>query len=132
MTAEILLYHLRELGVVVTLGDGARTLELEAPCGVLTGELAALLREHRDELIELVYAEAERAAIAEFDGRPSLALVHVESPAVATPSVFSPAQALERARALADDQVFKPAPGGGAAWNMPDDVRARMEATLAP
>jgi len=129
MTAEILLYHLRELGVALALGDGCRTLELEAPKGVLTAELTELLRERRDDLIELVYVEEERAAIEWFDGRPTLSLVPVEAPA--TSHVFSPKQALERARAVDEDRAFKPSPESAATWNPPADFLERMEATFA-
>jgi len=130
MTAETLFHHLRELGVVLALGAGCRTLELEAPKGVLTDELTALLREHRDELIELVYIEAERAAIEWFDGRPSLALVKADLPD--TPStVFSPAEALKRARAVDDDRAFRSERGNEATWNPPADFLERMEAAFA-
>ena len=129
MTAETLFYHLRELGVVMALGDGCRTLELEAPRGVLTAELTELMREHRDDLIELVYAEEERAAIEWFDGRPSLSLVPVEAPV--TSHVFSPAQALERARAVTDDRAFKSESDSAATWQPPADFLERMEATFA-
>ncbi len=129
MNPEILLYHLRELGVVMALGDGCRTLELDAPKGVLTAELTELMREHRDDLIELVYMEAERAAIEWFDGRPTLSLVPVEAPA--TSHVFSPAQALERARAVDEDRAFKPSPESAATWNPPADFLERVEAIFA-
>jgi hypothetical protein len=129
VTAEILLYHLRELGVAMALGDGCRTLELEAPRGVLTAELTELLREHRGDLIELVYAEEERAAIEWFDGRPTLPLVPVEAPV--TSHVFSPAQALERARAVTDDRAFKSESNGAATWQAPADFLERMGETFA-
>ncbi len=129
MTAETLFYHLRELGVVMALGDGCRTLELEAPRGVLTAELTELMREHRDDLIELVYVEEERAAIEWFDGRPSFSLVPVEAPV--TSHVFSPAQALERARAVDDDRAFKSESDSAATWQPPADFLERMEATFA-
>jgi hypothetical protein len=128
MTAEILLFHLRALGVALALGDGCRTLELEAPRGVLTAELTELMREHRDGLIELVYAAEERAAIEWFDGRPMLSLVPVEAPT--TSHVFSPAQALERARAVSDDRAFKQEPEEVATWQPPDDFLERMEVTF--
>jgi len=131
MTAEILLYHLRELGVAVALGEGCRTLELEAPKGVLTPVLTELLREHRDELIEAVYVEEERAAIQEIDGRPTLSLVLQPAPASsAVSSVFSPHQALERARAVQADSAFT-RPKEAATWQPPDDFLERMEATFA-
>lgn len=63
MNPEILLYHLRELGISVLLADNGRSLDLEAPKGVLTSELTELIREHKDDLMEMVYAEAEREAI---------------------------------------------------------------------
>ena len=129
MTADVLLYHLRELSVAVALGDGAQTLELEAPRGVLTPELTELLREHRDELIELLYVEEERAAIQEIDGRPTLSLVPVAAPASST--VFSPKQALERARAVADDQAFRRPVEHGSTWQPPADFEERTEATFA-
>jgi hypothetical protein len=126
MTAEILLYHLRELGVALALGDGCRTLELEAPKGILTAELTELLREHRDDLIELIYVEEERAAIEWFDGRPTLSLVPVAVPV--TSHVFSPAQALERARAVSDDRAFKQEPEDAATWQPPADFIERGKA----
>lgn len=75
MNAEVLLYHLKELGVAVALGEGARTLELEAPKGMLTPELTELLREHKGNLIQLLYEQEERAASQEIDGKPTLSLV---------------------------------------------------------
>jgi len=122
MTAETLLYHLQELGVSVALGDGCRTLELEAPRGLLTAELTELLREYRDDLIELFYVAEERAAIQEIDGRPMLSLVPVKAPVIS--HVFSPAQALERARAVTDDAAFT-RPEEAPAWRPPDDFIAR-------
>ncbi len=112
--------------MVAALGDGCRTLELEAPKGVLTAELTELLRERRDDLIELLYMEEERAAIEWFDGRPSLSLVPVEAPV--TSHVFSPAQALERARAVDEDRAFKPAPESAATWQPPADFIERGKA----
>jgi hypothetical protein len=64
MSAEILLQHLQTCGVVVVLGDDARSLVVDAPAGVLTSELTELMREHKSELVELVYVQAEADAIA--------------------------------------------------------------------
>ncbi len=131
LTAEILYYHLRELGVCLALGDGCRTLELEAPQGVLTPELTDLLREHRDELLELLYVEEERAAIQEIDGRPTPSLVLQPAPAPsAVSSVFSPRQALDRARAVDADSAFTRAKET-ATWQPPDDFLERAEALFA-
>lgn len=66
MTPEILFYHLvSELGIKLTLAEGARALEVDAPAGALTPELVGLLREHKAALVELAYAHEERAAIIE-------------------------------------------------------------------
>lgn len=65
MTADVLLYHLAELGVSVSLGASSSELSLDAPRGTLTPELTELLREHKADLIELVYEREEAAAIAD-------------------------------------------------------------------
>lgn len=65
MTADVLLYHLAELGVSVSLGKSSAELSLDAPRGVLTPELTDLLREHKADLVELVYEREEAAAIEE-------------------------------------------------------------------
>jgi hypothetical protein len=63
MTAEVLLYHLAELGVSVSLGASSSELSVDAPRGTLTPELTELLREHKSDLIELIYAREEAQAI---------------------------------------------------------------------
>jgi hypothetical protein len=63
MTADVLLYHLAELGVFVSLGASSSELSLDAPRGTLTPELTELLHEHKSDLIELVYEREERIAI---------------------------------------------------------------------
>ncbi len=63
MTAEVLLQHLRELGVIVELSSDARGLVVDAPAGVMMRELADCVRKCREVLIELVYVTEERAAI---------------------------------------------------------------------
>ncbi len=70
MTADVLLYHLAELGVSVSLGASSSELSLDAPKGTLTPELTELLREHKSELIELVY-EREEAQAIEDEGKLS-------------------------------------------------------------
>ncbi len=70
MTADVLLYHLAEIGCAVSLGASSSELSLDAPRGTLTPELTELLREHKSELIELVYEREEAAAIEE-EGRLS-------------------------------------------------------------
>jgi hypothetical protein len=70
MTADVLLYHLAELGVSVSFGASSSELSLDAPRGTLTPELTELLREHKSDLIELVYEREEAAAIAD-EGRLS-------------------------------------------------------------
>jgi hypothetical protein len=63
MTAEVLLYHFAELGVSVSLGASSSELSVDAPRGTLTPELTELLREHKSELIALIYAREEAQAI---------------------------------------------------------------------
>jgi hypothetical protein len=70
MTAEVLLYHLAELGVSVSLGKSSSELSIDTPRGTLTPELTELLREHKSELIALVY-EREEAQAIEDEGRLS-------------------------------------------------------------
>ncbi len=70
MTPEILFYHLAELGVSVSLGASSSELSIDGPRGRLTPELTELLREHKADLIELVYEREERLAI-EDEGRLS-------------------------------------------------------------
>ncbi len=67
MNADVLLYHLSQLGVVVDLSPDLVSLVLDAPAGVMTRELTDLLREHKDELVDLVYEAKEREAI-EWEG----------------------------------------------------------------
>ncbi len=64
MNAEILLYHLMQLGVVFQLSVDARGLEIDAPPGVLTPELTELLRKFKGDLVDLVYSYEEAEAIA--------------------------------------------------------------------
>lgn len=70
MTPEVLLYHLAELGCHVAIGTPSMELSLDAPKGTLTPELTELLREHKADLIELVY-EREEAAAIEDEGKLS-------------------------------------------------------------
>jgi hypothetical protein len=70
MTPEVLLYHLAELGVSVSLGASASELSVDAPKGALTPELTELFLEHKAGLIELVY-EREEAQAIEDEGRLS-------------------------------------------------------------
>jgi hypothetical protein len=65
MTSDVILQHLYELGVEISLSLDARSLELDARADVLTDELLELVREHKDELVQLVYEEQERLAIQE-------------------------------------------------------------------
>lgn len=71
MNAEILLRHLYDLGCTVGLTPDARSLDLDAPKGVLTDELLEVLREHKSELVQMVFEEQEREAI-QWEGSPSL------------------------------------------------------------
>lgn len=67
MTALDLFQQLRALGVVLTPSpDG--TVRYRAPQGVLTPALLDALRQHKQELLDLVEAFEERAAIAEYCG----------------------------------------------------------------
>ncbi len=70
MTAEVLLYHLAELGVSVSLGASSSELSVDAPKKTLTPELTELLLEHKSELIALVY-EREEAQAIEDEGKLS-------------------------------------------------------------
>ena len=64
MTTEILFYHLKELAVTVALTNDARNLSMDVPEGVLTSEIIALIREHKSDLVEMVYSLDEAEAIA--------------------------------------------------------------------
>jgi hypothetical protein len=68
MTSDVILGHLYELGIEISLSLDARTLELDARADVLTDELLELVREHKEELVQLVYEEHERLAIQEESG----------------------------------------------------------------
>jgi hypothetical protein len=70
MTAALLLYHLCELGVTLSLSADLSVLEWDAPAGMVSPELLELLREHKAELIDLLFSEVERAAI-EWEGQPT-------------------------------------------------------------
>jgi hypothetical protein len=70
MSAETLLQHLFELGVSVGLTEDVRSLDLDAPKGVLTLELLELIREHKSDLIQLAYEMEEGAAI-QWEGESS-------------------------------------------------------------
>jgi hypothetical protein len=63
MTADVLLYHLAELGCHVAIGTPSTELSLDAPKKTLTPELTELLLEHKSELIALVYEHEEAQAI---------------------------------------------------------------------
>jgi len=64
MTAHEVLWHLLTLGVQMTpMPDG--TVRYRAGKGVLTDEVLALIRPHRQDLYLLVEDWSERAAIAE-------------------------------------------------------------------
>ena len=65
-----LLAHLRSIGVVLSL-DADLKLAFDAPSDVLTDDLLATMRAHREELWALVEQEEERAAIVKHDGGPS-------------------------------------------------------------
>ncbi len=63
MTTEVLFYHSKELGVAAALTDDARNLSLDAPEGVLTSEIIDLIREHKSDLVEMIYLLDEAEAI---------------------------------------------------------------------
>jgi hypothetical protein len=65
MIAQNLFDHLKELGVIVALNEDFTALAFDAPKGVLTPELMALVREHKAELIDAAFDAEERAAIKE-------------------------------------------------------------------
>ncbi len=63
MSADAVFYHMKELGVTVKLTDDARNLALDAPEGVLTPEIVDLVREHKSDLVEMIYLLDEAEAI---------------------------------------------------------------------
>jgi hypothetical protein len=63
MTAPELLKHLAQKSINVALGASSSELSVDAPKGTLTPELTELLREHKADLIELVFEREEAAAI---------------------------------------------------------------------
>jgi hypothetical protein len=63
MNAIELLNLLAQKGVAVSLGTPSTKLSLDAPRGTLTPELTELLREHKSDLIQLVYEREESIAI---------------------------------------------------------------------
>ena len=64
MTAFALLQQLQARGVVLTpWPDG--TVRCRAPKGVLTPDLIDAMRQHKQELLDVVEEWSERAAIAE-------------------------------------------------------------------
>ncbi len=111
MTPEVLLYHLAELGVSVSLGASASELSVDAPKKTLTPELTELLREHKADLIELVY-EREEAQAIEDEGRLSdigRAFIKANKPLVTVADGVDPALANIAARdadLLAAAKVF--------------------------
>jgi TubC N-terminal docking domain len=67
MTPLALLRYLRHLDVYLTpLPDGAH-LRINAPVGVLTEEMRAAMRQHKEALLSLVEAFEERAGMLEYD-----------------------------------------------------------------
>jgi|SRR2546425_8746402 len=67
MTALDVLHQLHALGVSMTPSpDG--TVRYKAPKGVLTPALLEMMRQHKAELLDLVEAFEERAAIAQYCG----------------------------------------------------------------
>jgi hypothetical protein len=79
MNAPELLHHLAQIGVSVSLGASSSELSLDAPRGTLTPELTELLREHKSDLIELVYEREEAAAIADEGRLSDIGLAFLES-----------------------------------------------------
>jgi hypothetical protein len=63
MSVEAVYYHLLELGASVSLTGDLRSLEVDAPAGALTPEMAGLLREHKGALVDLLFEMREREAI---------------------------------------------------------------------
>ncbi|MGI8656846.1 MAG: hypothetical protein ACR2LC_16700 [Pyrinomonadaceae bacterium] len=103
MNAPEFLHHLAQIGVCVSLGASSSELSIDAPRGTLTPELTELLREHKADLIELVY-EREEAAAIEDEGQLSdigRAYLEAQSPPVTVADCVD--------RALAD--VAKVHPG---------------------
>ncbi len=66
MTATALLDELRTKGVHLTV-EGEH-VAVDAPKGVLTDDVRQAIRQHKQELLALVEAVEERAAIAEYCG----------------------------------------------------------------
>ncbi len=81
MIAQNLFDHLRDLGVIIALNEDFTGLAFDAPKGVLTPELMALVREHKTELIDVVFDAEERAAIKE-ESEPAQAEVERQRPYV--------------------------------------------------
>jgi hypothetical protein len=67
MSADAVFYHMKELGITPKLTADARNLELDAPPGVLTPEIVDLIREHKSDLVEMIYLLDEAEAI-EWEG----------------------------------------------------------------
>src|SRR5215471_9410280 len=68
MTALALFHRLHACGVQLTPYPGG-TLCYKAPKGTMTPALLDAMREHKADLIDLVEAFEERAAILEYDAR---------------------------------------------------------------
>lgn len=67
MSADAVFYHMKELGITPKLTADARNLSLDAPEGVLTPEIVDLIREHKSDLVEMIYLLDEAEAI-EWEG----------------------------------------------------------------
>ncbi len=63
MNAEVLLSHLYSLDVELRLTSDLQSLDVDAPAGVVTPDLLGWIQELKPELVDLVFAEVERAAV---------------------------------------------------------------------
>jgi hypothetical protein len=67
MTPLVLFRTLRHLGVRLRLYPDGQHLHVSAPVGVLTEEMRAAMRQHKEALLTLVEAFEERAGMLEYD-----------------------------------------------------------------
>src|SRR5438067_1727074 len=77
MTAHELLSELRAKGVAIKAADGR--LIIDAPKGAVTNELRSALAEHKPELLHILTADHETAAIASEPESRSISVTQLEA-----------------------------------------------------
>lgn len=65
--AEQIIAECERLGVVLSVGESSKSLAFDAPAGVMTQSLCESIREHKPELIQILFEREERAGLMEVE-----------------------------------------------------------------